>query len=69
MATLPETPEINAISIFLNGIPTLILSLERPFVNTYLSLFLTYVIFFAKKAGLQGFIKKIITPEPLQISN
>jgi hypothetical protein len=29
---------------------------------------LTHVIFF-KKVGLQGFIKKYITPKPLEINN
>jgi hypothetical protein len=43
------------------------LSLERPFVITYLPSFLTF--FFRKKAGLQDYIKKFITLEPLEINN
>jgi hypothetical protein len=34
---------------------------------TWISLYILY--FFRKKAGLQGFIKKFITPEPSEINN
>jgi hypothetical protein len=38
-------------------------------VNTYLSVIVFDQCLFRKKAGLQGFIKKFITFEPLKIQN
>jgi hypothetical protein len=77
MATLPELPEIDAIFVFYGKVSfwfkililSLILSLESPFVNIYLSSFLINVIFFVKKWGCRGSIKKCITPELLEIDN
>jgi hypothetical protein len=79
MATLPEILEIDAFFVFLNKkapfwfqiwILRWILSLEGPFVKTYLSSFLPYVIFFAKKRGCRTSLKRFIkTLERLEINN
>jgi hypothetical protein len=63
MATLPEISEVDAKFVFLNG--------EAPSFCQQLPICHLFDLchIFRKKAGLQGFIKKFVTPEPLEINN
>jgi hypothetical protein len=75
MATLPE---IDAIFIFCKWKGPILISYLDSTLNFefrtsfyhYLSVIVFHLFnFFRKKAGLQNFIKKCITPEPLEINN
>jgi hypothetical protein len=77
MVTLPEVPEIDAIFVFFkwkgpilisNFDSTLNFKFRMSFCQLLSVIFFDQCHLFRKKAGLQGFIKKIMTPE-LHIGN
>jgi hypothetical protein len=78
MATLPEIPEIDAIFVFFKWKGPLLISnfdstLNAEFRTSFCQ-HLSVIVFdlchlFGRKAGLQGFIKKFITPKPLELNN
>jgi hypothetical protein len=78
MATHPEIPEIDTIFVFFKWKGLILIASFDSTLNfefrTSFCQHLSVIVFdlcnfFHKKAGLQGFIKKFITPEPLEIQN
>jgi hypothetical protein len=78
MVTLPKIPKIDTIFVFLNGRAAFLISnldstLNFEFTRSFCQ-HLSVMVFdlshlSRKKAPLQGFIKKSISPEPLEINN
>jgi hypothetical protein len=78
MATFPEMAEVDAIFVFFLWKAPILTSYFDSTLNfefrTSFCQYLCVIIFdlchlFRKKAGLQGFIKNFLTPEPLEINN